>query len=84
MADPYVTLYKARMPIYYNGDWSTRPDAGEIADAAARAGAFPLAAGSKDAALLVELPPGVYSAHVEPESGAPGAVMLEIYSLPSP
>lgn len=82
MADPYLTLYKGRTPIYFNGDWSMRPDQAEIAAAAQRAGAFPLAAGSKDAALLVQLPPGSYTAQVEPESGSAGNVLLEVYRVP--
>jgi hypothetical protein len=83
MNDPYLTLFKGKTPFYYNDDWSKRPDAGEIAAAADRVGAFPLGLGSKDAALLVQLPPGAYTAHVEPESGEAGIVMLEIYSIPS-
>ncbi len=82
MANPYLTLYRNNMPIYFNGDWSTRPDSAAIAEAAKKTGAFPLAPGSKDAALLVELPPGVYSAHVEPESGEGGTVLVEVYSVP--
>lgn len=82
MSDPYLTLYKSRTPIYYNGDWNNRPDAGEVAKAAIKAGAFALAEGSKDAALLVQLQPGAYTAQVEPESGAAGQVLIEVYSVP--
>lgn len=82
IADPFLTLYHGNMPIYYNGDWGTRPDAATIAQVAARVGASPLPAGSKDAALLVQLPPGIYTAHVQPESGAGGVALLEFYLVP--
>ncbi len=82
MADPYVTIYKNRTPIYYNGDWSTRPDAAEIAATAVATGAFALPANSKDAALLIELEPGVYTAQVEPENGGGGVALVEVYAVP--
>lgn len=82
MADPYVTIFKGNTPIYYNGDWHTRPDAAEIVQVGASVGAFALAQGSKDAALLVELEPGSYTVHVEPESGGAGTALLEIYRVP--
>lgn len=82
MLDPYLTIYQGNTPIYFNGDWHTRPDAGEIAQAGASVGAFPLGQGSKDAALLVELAPGTYTVHVEPETGGAGTALLEIYRVP--
>jgi hypothetical protein len=82
MTDPLVTIYHGNVPVYSNGNWSTPSGAGETAAAAARVGAFPLAPASKDAALVIELAPGNYTAHVEPESGGAGSVLLEIYSVP--
>lgn len=82
LADPYLTLYHGTMPLYFNDDWGTRPDAAEIAAVAARVGAPPLPPGSKDAVLLVELPPGIYSAHATPASGAGGVTMIEVFSVP--
>ena len=82
MPDPFLTLYKGRTPLYFNGNWATRPDADAIAQAAAATGAFPLPQGSKDAALLVELEPGAYTVQVEPETGAGGVVLVEVYVVP--
>jgi hypothetical protein len=82
VANPYLTLHHGTMPIYYNDDWGTRHDAAEIAAVAARVGAPPLPAGSKDAALLVDLPPGIYSAHATLASGAGGVAMIEVFSVP--
>ncbi|HYD85505.1 MAG TPA: hypothetical protein VEA63_15670, partial [Opitutus sp.] len=44
-----------------------------------RLGASALADGSKDAAILVTLDPGVYSAQVDAQGGAPGIVLVEAY-----
>ena len=82
MSDPLVTIYQGNVVVHANGNWTTPLDADATAEAAARVGAFPLAPASKDAALVVELPPGNYTAHVEPESGGAGAVLLEIYGVP--
>lgn len=82
MTDPYLTIYKRTTPIYFNGDWGTRPDAMDIARAAVSAGAFALPAGSKDAAMVVELEPGEYTVQVEPQGGAGGLALVEVYSLP--
>ncbi len=45
-------------------------------------GAFPWSPESKDAALLLSLPPGPYSLVVRNRSGAPGLALLEVYTLP--
>jgi hypothetical protein len=51
--------------------------------AMASVGAFPLAAATtKDAVILVTLPPGAYSARVSDKTGAPGTAIGEIYEVP--
>jgi hypothetical protein len=84
LADPVVQLQRGTLPLYVNSDWGQRPDADELERTAAEAGAFPLSRGSKDAALLVELPPGNYTASVASESvpATGGTALLEIYVLP--
>lgn len=83
MNDPRVTIYRGDVALFANGDWgSPAQGGGNVADIMALAGAFPLPLGSKDAALVVELPPGNYTAQAEPESGEAGVVLLEIYRLP--
>lgn len=79
--DPFLAIYRGQTPIYFNDDWGTRHDAAEIAAVAARVGAFPLAAGSRDAALLVELPPGPYTVQLRAGEGKPGTGLIEIYLL---
>jgi len=84
VADPFLTIRNGNLTLYFNDDWGTRPDAEELARVSAAVGAFPLPTGSTDAALLVELPPGNYTASVTaavaPAAGA--TALLEIYILP--
>jgi len=54
----------------------------EIAAAAARAGAFALPAGSRDAAVLAVLEPGAYTVQVSGPGAATGVALLEIYDVP--
>ena len=50
----------------------------------AHEGAFPLAADSKDSAILVTLLPGQYSAVVSGVGAATGAGLVEVYVVPNP
>lgn len=83
VADPYIVVYKNGSQQFqlFNDNWGQRFDADVIEQTAARIGAFPLERGSKDAAYLVELPPGAYTVHLGTD-GAPGTGLLEIYIVP--
>src|SRR6185503_18759836 len=63
LADPQLTLIEqsTNRTIKTNDDWASGDDAAVIAQAASSAGAFPLANGSKDAAMIVMLAPGAYT-----------------------
>jgi hypothetical protein len=85
LTDPSIVLYDgAGRVVAENDNWSATGDADAalIADAATRLGAFPLVAGSKDAALLKTLAPGAYTVHVTGVGGASGISLLEIYHVP--
>lgn len=83
LADPFITIQKGSLGLHFNGGWGSRPDADEIAQVSSEVGAFPLARSAEDAALLVELPPGAYTASLVSESGNYGGeALLEIYVLP--
>lgn len=86
LADPRLELFAAGAAVATaaNDNWETGPRAAEIAAAAAATGAFALPAGSLDAVLLVELPPGSYTAQVSGAAGATGSALIEIYALTSP
>lgn len=75
--DPVLLLYSGGMQIGQNDDWSA--DADRIEAAALRVSAFAWPRGSKDAALLVTLPPGAYTAHVTGKDGATGTALIEAY-----
>lgn len=84
VADPHLSLHHNTTTIHSNGNWGASADSDAIAAASVQAGAFPLDRPSKDAALLVELPPGNYTASVVSESipSTGGTALLEIYILP--
>jgi hypothetical protein len=68
-----------------NDDWGAeaRGSASAIERAGQMVGAFPLAADSKDAAIVVVLNPGGYTVQVTGSSSADlGEVLIEIYVLP--
>jgi hypothetical protein len=55
----------------------------EIQTAAAVSGAFPLAASSKDAALLITLVPGNYTIQVSGLNDTTGVALVEAYDVPN-
>ncbi len=63
-----------------NNDWESGGSAALNA-AFAAAGAFPFAAGSRDAALVVDLPPGNYTLQVAGVGGTSGTALVELYDL---
>jgi hypothetical protein len=82
LADPVLTLYSAAETVAANDRWADSESAGALESAARHAGAFPLAAESEDAAVLVTLAAGAYTIEVKGKDDAEGVVMLEIYDLP--
>lgn len=60
-------------------DWGAVPNSAAIAAAAARLGAFALPAASRDAALLVQVPPGACTAVVTGQANAEGIALVEVY-----
>jgi len=76
LPDPVLNVYNSAGTLVANSnDWS----GAETATAAAATGAFPLAAGSKDAALVLDLAAGGYTAQVTDTAARGGVVLTEIY-----
>lgn len=79
LADPVLTVFRqgaggeATM-MASNNDWDA-----SVVSTSISVGAFPLPAGSKDAALVMDLPPGGYSAQISGAEGATGATLVEVY-----
>ncbi len=78
LADPKLEIFNsANAKIVENDNWSNT-----LASTASSVGAFPLVAGSRDAALLVTLPPGAYSAQVAGINNGTGEALVEVYEVP--
>ena len=95
LADPKLELLGAAGKIAENDNWETAigtasVDAAQLRTAFGESGAFPLTAGSKDAALLVNLPSGGYTLQVSgvglpAGAGATtGIALVELYDLTPP
>lgn len=85
IANPKLELFRSGIdePIYRNDDWeSGATSAGTMNATFSAVGAFSLDSGSRDAALLVTLPPGVYSAQVTGVNGSAGVALVELYEVP--
>jgi hypothetical protein len=78
LADPKVALYTGNGTLLAtNDDWQGDT---EIADIARAVGAFGWSnRDSKDAALLITLPPGAYTAQVSGADGGTGVAIVEVY-----
>jgi cyclophilin family peptidyl-prolyl cis-trans isomerase len=81
MADPQLKLFDAQQnTVASNDDWGGTL---EITSAAEAVGAFRLAAGtSKDAVLLLTLPPGSYTAQISGANNTGGTAIVEVYEVP--
>jgi hypothetical protein len=88
LADPMLKIYDSKsVLIAANDNWSTQTapaTSAEVAAASTATGAFPLAAGSADAAIVLTLQPGAYSAIVTGAGTTTGSALLEIYEVPNP
>ena len=77
--DPSIQVFSATGSLVAaNDNWG---DLSSLVDASQRAGAFPLALGSRDAALLLNLGPGNYTV-VASATGPDGVGLVEVYELP--
>ncbi len=82
LAHPTLTLLNALgQLVAANDDWETSANLSELR-AATTLLAFPLANGSRDAALLVTLNPGSYTAQVTGTNHTAGVALVEIYEVP--
>ena len=79
LADPKLDLFSGTTVIQSNDNWG---GGAAITAAAASVGAFALDGASKDAVLLVTLPPGSYTAQVSGVGNTTGVALVEIYDVP--
>ncbi len=80
LANPKLSVYRqnASSPLYENDDWGGTPT---LRTAFSAVGAFALPDGSKDAAMLVTLEPGVYTAVISSVDGSSGVALAEMYDM---
>lgn len=84
LGDPTLALFRETGLIARNDQWQdgTAEEVFVRREATAATGAFAFAPGSKDAALVVSLAPGQYSAHATTADGTSGLTLLEIHEVP--
>lgn len=88
IADPVFSIYNDKSVIISGGsndNWSsgTAANTAAVSAAFAKAGAFPFAEGSRDAALVIDLNPGSYTIQVAGVGGTGGVSLVEVYDLSS-
>jgi hypothetical protein len=84
---PVLRIYDSSGNIYSNG-YAYLPVVGgltyeaDLAGSLASTGAFPVAAGTLDAVVMMPFLPGAYTAQVTSGDNTAGTVLLEIYEVP--
>jgi len=78
--DPQLQLFRSGVAtaIATNNDWG---GTAALQSAFSQVGAFSLSPNSKDAALLMTLPPGNYSAQAVGANNAGGMMLVEVYEV---
>jgi len=79
LADPVLTVYRGNTAIATNDDWEVSRASATVSVTAQRVGAFALPAASRDAALLITLGPGAYTAIITSADGTTGIALIEVY-----
>ena len=80
VVDPQLALFNSSsVKIGENNDWG---GTAELTAAFGSVGAFVLPSTSKNAALLVTLPPGNYTAQVSGVNSTTGVALVEVYEVP--
>lgn len=78
---PILRVLAGKTELATNAGWNLAVNADEIRQVSARLGAFALEEGAADAALLITLPPGVYTVHVAGTAEETGVALAEIYEV---
>jgi hypothetical protein len=83
LADPALEIYDSRGNLLWqNDDWGRSPLVSLLPHTFASVGAFALATTSKDAAVLLALAPGAYTAKVTNRDQPEGVALIEVYQAP--
>jgi len=79
LANPQLQVFQGNTLLAQNDDWGSDTT---LAAVATQVNAFALDANSKDAALLLTLPPGAYTAQISGVGNTTGVALVEIYEVP--
>lgn len=80
--DPQLSIFNASsVEILRNNGWESGPGASQLPALSRSVGAFPLGAGSQDAALASQFNPGAYTVQVTTPSRRDGIGLAELYEL---
>ena len=82
LTDPQLVLFRDNTIVATNDNWFDAPNSVALVSATAQVGAFALPPSARDAALLLSLPPGNYTAQVRAPGGTAGNALVEIYEVP--
>lgn len=82
LADPQLSLASGGIGLTTNDDWGSDPIGQQlVGSVGGTAGAFALADGSADAAMVITLSPGAYTVQISGKADAAGVVLAEIYDV---
>lgn len=82
LPDPVLSLFDGSERVLTVDNWGESIDAATLSTVSATVGAFALEPGSADAAMLVVLMPGHYTAHAYGSGVVAGNVLVEVYVVP--
>jgi hypothetical protein len=83
LATPHLQLMNsAGTLIRENFSWGSGNDVALVTAAESGTGAFTYTAGSADSAILMDLPPGTYTAELSGTGAATGVGLVEVYEVP--
>lgn len=84
LAQPSLSLINqsSGATIASNTGWSTNTNASQITSIGTTVGAFSLAAGSADSAVVVNVPAGAYTAQIAGVNSTTGVALAEVYEVP--
>jgi kumamolisin len=82
LAQPTLSVYNsAGTLVASNTGWGTNSNPTQIANVAAQVGAFPLASGSADCALVANLSAGSYTVQISGVGSTSGVALAEVYEV---
>jgi septal ring-binding cell division protein DamX len=83
LAQPSLSVFDSSgTVIASNTGWGTNANPAALASAAASVGAFALASGSADSALIVNVSAGAYTMQLSGVSNSTGVALAEVYGVP--